>query len=421
MSILSSIWPFVAVVVGLAILPGIAPHLWESPLKRAGLLALPSAAACWQLGARAPHVLSESMAEYIAFMALLCSLYGVAGGILLEGGLKKGPISNLIWLAAGALGASVLGTTGASMLLIRPFVRAQAHRPKTAHTVVFFIIIVSNVGGMLLPLGDPPLYLGYLKGVPFLWTLKLWPAWLVSTTLLLALFYVLDRRAFAQEPKSRPVPREPLSIKGGHNLLFFAALVALVGLGPTLGLGHLSQSASMLAVLAASMVTTPKSLYRANSVSAAPMIEVATVFLALFITMPEALAMLVQLGPRLGPLGPEAYFWITGTLSALLDNAPCYLTMATLAQAQVGLSGSDLGMLAAHPAGEPALLAIAQGAVAMGAMTYIGNGPNLMVRAVANQSKLATPSFAGYLGWTIITLAPVLAFTRLLLGYTAGL
>jgi len=357
--------------------------------------------------------LAESLGEYLSFMALLASLYGVAGGIVVRGGLKRGPVGNLIWLAAGAGMASVVGTTGASMLLIRPFVRAQAGRKRAAHTVVFFIFLVSNVGGMLLPLGDPPLFLGYLRGVPFLWTWQLWPVWALCVALLLALFCAIDIWAYGQEPKRAPQPREPLSLGGGHNLLFFAALVAIVAFAPTLGLGPAAQSALMLGVLGLSYACTPTALYRQNELTLSPMIEVATVFFAIFVTMPDALAVLLALAPKLGPLSAEALFWTTGSLSAVLDNAPCYLSMATLAQGQLNLEGTSLAPLAAHPEGQPLLLAIAAGAVTMGAMTYIGNGPNLMVRAVAEQANLRPPSFFGYLAWAGATLLPVLVIVRL--------
>jgi Na+/H+ antiporter NhaD/arsenite permease-like protein len=353
------------------------------------------------------------LGEWATFMALLASLYGVAGGIELQGGLRPGPLGNLIWLTVGALLASVVGTTGASMLLIRPFVRAQAGRQRAAHTVVFFIFLVSNVGGMLLPLGDPPLFLGYLRGVPFLWTWQLWPFWALCVALLLAVFVAIDVWAYRQEPQRAPRPRQPLHLAGGHNLLFFAVLVSIVAFAPTLHLVPWQQSLLMLGVLAVSYLCTPRALYRRNEVTLGPMIEVATVFFAIFATMPDALAVLLAVAPKLGPLGPEALFWTTGGLSAILDNAPCYLSMATLAQGQLHLTGTTLAPLAAHPQGRPLLLAIAAGAVTMGAMTYIGNGPNLMVRAVAQQAKLRPPSFVGYLAWAMVTLLPVLVIARL--------
>lgn len=407
--------PFACVIIALALLPSVLPHLWESPGRRLAVLMLPCAAAIWAMGDRAPHVLTESLTDYVAFMALLVSLFGVAGGIVVQGGLKRGPLGNVLWLTLGALLASFVGTTGASMLLIRPFVRAQAQRRYSAHTVVFFIFIVANVGGMLTPLGDPPLFLGYLKGVPFAWTLRLTPAWLLSLGMLLPLFYALDTWRYRQEPLSAELPREPLHIEGGHNLLFFALLVLVVACAPWLQLHALSQAALMLAVLALSYATTHAKIYRHNGVTLAPMVEVATVFLAVFITMPDALATLTEAAPHFGPLGQETFFWLTGGLSAVLDNAPCYVTMATLAQSQLQLTGASLAPLAADARGCDLLMAIATGAVTMGAMTYIGNGPNLMVRAVAQEAKLQVPSFMGYVAWSVATLLPVLVLMRLAL------
>lgn len=407
--------PFFCVLLGLAVLPGVAPHLWEAPGRRLGLMLVPCVFSIVAMGPRAPHVLQESLQEYVAFMALLMSLYGVASGIVITGGLKRGVTANVLWLALGGLLASGLGTTGASMLLVRPFFRAQAQRTFTAHTVVFFIFIVSNVGGMLLPLGDPPLYLGFLKGVPFAWTLRLAPMWGLTLALLLALFAVIDAWAWKREPIRNNAAVPPLRLQGSHNLVLFALLVALVALAPRYQLPVLAQAGLQLTVLLISWACTKPTTYRNNGASIAPMVEVATVFLALFVTMPDALAVLHTQAQSFGALSQETFFWLTGSLSAVLDNAPCYLAMATLAQAQLHLDGPSLTELASSAGGGQLLLAIAAGSVTMGAMTYVGNGPNLMVRAVAQEARLQAPSFVGYLAWSGATLLPIVVLVRVAL------
>lgn len=413
-----AIAPFAAVILSLALMPAIAPHLWESPVKRALWLLVPTLVAAARAGF-ASHPMGESLAEYAAFLALLVSLYGVAGGIVLRPRAAPGVATNTSYLAAGAVLASVMGTTGASMLLVRPFCQAQAGRRYARHTVVFFILLVSNVGGMLTPLGDPPLYLGFLRGVPFTWTLYLAPAWALGTSMLLAQFAALDAWAWRREsvrPAAPTAKTDAPRVQGWHNVGLFGLLVATIALGPVWGLGQAAQSCALLGWFALSYFSTPAALYRTNGVTTAPMVEVATVFLAIFITMPSALGQLIPWAAAQGALGAESFFWLTGALSAVLDNAPCYLSFAAMAATQCGLGPTELGALAMHPEGQSWLIAISEGAVMMGALTYIGNGPNLMVRAVAVSGGLMVPTFFGYVAWAALTLGPVLVAVRLILG-----
>jgi Na+/H+ antiporter NhaD/arsenite permease-like protein len=334
---------------------------------------------------------------------------------------------NTAILAAGAVLASLVGTTGASALLIRPLLRANAHRARATHIVVFFIFIVANAGGLLTPLGDPPLFLGFLRGVPFAWTLRLAPAWALVNGVLLALFAAFDRIARVRERgKPRP-PRPsdpalevgPLRLEGALNLLWLLGIVGVVFVTGKLGerLGHLQtlvQVAGMVLFAVLSWRTTPHAVREGNRFSWAPMVEVATIFLGVFVTMIPALSYLEQRGASLGVTQPWQFFWASGALSSVLDNAPTYLTFASLAvgvtDAGTGLlASSGLGALAAHPTGQHLLAAVSCGSVMMGAVTYIGNGPNFMVKAIAEQHRVRTPSFFGYVVWSGLILLPVFA------------
>jgi Na+/H+ antiporter NhaD/arsenite permease-like protein len=363
-------------------------------------------------------------------MALLVALFAISGGIRLRGALIGTPLVNTALLAAGAVLASLIGTTGASALLIRPLLRANAHRARPTHLVVFFIFIVANAGGLLTPLGDPPLFLGFLRGVPFAWTLRLAPAWALVNGVLLALFAAFDRIAIVRE-RGKPRPTRPsdpalevgpLRIEGGINLLWLLGIVGVVFatglLGPHLvrfpQVQTLVQVAGMALFAGLSWVTTPRGVREGNRFSWAPMVEVAAVFLGVFVTMIPALSYLEQRGASLGVTQPWQFFWASGALSSVLDNAPTYLTFASLAvgvtDAGAGLlSATNLGALAVHPTGQQLLAAVSCGSVMMGAVTYIGNGPNFMVKAIAEQHRVRTPSFFGYMAWSCAILLPVFA------------
>ena len=405
-----SVAHFVAMLASIALLPLVWPHGWESNRTR-GLVAFGlGAPVAIGMALRAPDVVGHTAWEYLAFIVLLGSLYVTAGGIILRGRLPGRPMVNAGLLGLGALLASLIGTTGASMLLIRPLLRANAGRARQAHVVVFFIFLVSNIGGLLTPLGDPPLFLGFLRGVPFGWTLRLVAPWGLSCGVLLALFYGIDRVLFAREANPLPHHRDdkvPLELGGVLNFAWLAALVALILASGAWHLPAGTQEVGMLAIGALAWTTTPAGLRRENGFSWAPMAEVAIVFAGIFATMMPALAILNARGGELGITEPWQFFWLTGLLSSLLDNAPTYLTFTATASALLGTDAGSLGELLASARGETLLAAISMGAVMMGANTYIGNGPNFMVKAVAEAHGVRMPNFFGYMGVAMATLLPL--------------
>jgi Na+/H+ antiporter NhaD/arsenite permease-like protein len=428
-----AVFPFVAFLLLIASLPLVAGRLWErNGVKLALSIVAGIPAIVYLLGQAhdGPTLLLRTGCDYVAFMALLGALFAISGGICLRGALVGTPVINTAFLAAGAVLASVIGTTGASALLIRPLLRANAHRARATHLVVFFIFIVANAGGLLTPLGDPPLFLGFLRGVPFTWTLRLAPAWALVNGVLLALFALLDTLAFRRQ-RGKPLPARPsdpaleigpLRLEGGINVAWLLGIVAVVFatglLGPRLAgspqLLTLIQVAGMALFAGLSWVTTPRAVRAVNRFSWAPMVEVAAIFLGVFITMLPALGYLEQRGASLGVTQPWQFFWASGALSSVLDNAPTYLTFASLALGVSDggsgtLSAAGIGALTSHPVGAPLLAAVSCGAVMMGAVTYIGNGPNFMVKAIAEQHHVRTPSFFGYVAWSGAILLPLFA------------
>jgi len=351
------------------------------------------------------------LGDYIPFMALLSSLYVIAGGIHLSGDLRPTPAVNSAFLGAGAFLSSFIGTTGASMLLVRPLIRTNHERRRKAHTVVFFIFLVSNTGGCLTPLGDPPLFLGYLRGVPFGWTARsLFLPWLFVNVALLFLFYLWDRAAYARE-KPADLARDvievrPLRLRGWLNFLWLIAVVATVATvdhqRPFLGTGWTPplflRECLLLFLAALSLYATPGSrgLRRQNDFTFAALGEVACLFLGIFICMQTPIEYLKARGPELGLKSPAEFFWATGALSSFLDNAPTYVVFFTAAGG-AGIPEQSL------------LVAISLGAVFMGANTYIGNGPNFMVKAIAEKSGVKMPSFFGYMAYSGCVLLPLFA------------
>jgi Na+/H+ antiporter NhaD/arsenite permease-like protein len=398
---LYAVLPFVAMLLGIAFLPLAAPHWWERNANKLLLscaLGLP-VAAYYLL--RQPAALLHTGEEYVSFILLLASLYVIAGGIRLTGDLEATPLTNAAFLAVGSVLASFLGTTGASMLLIRPLLQTNRERTRVTHTVVFFIFLVSNIGGLLTPLGDPPLFLGYLQGVPFAWTFRLWRHWLLAVGPLLVVYWVWDRVAYAREPTAAVrldrATREPLRVQGAENGLWLAGVVLAVAF-----LRAPWREAMMLVLAALSMWRTPRAVRAANGFTAHPMVEVAALFFGIFLTMIPALELLRLRGDELGVREPWQFFWATGVLSSFLDNAPTYLTFLALAQG-LGLGGAVVGV----PHG--ILAAISVGAVFMGANTYIGNAPNFMVKAIAEEAKVRMPSFVGYMAYSGAILLPLFA------------
>ena len=390
--------PFVTILLALAVLPLATPWFWESNARKlvvATLLGLPVLV----LYARHdPAALVRTGHDYVSFIALLGSLFVVTGGILATGDLEAAPRTNTAFLAAGAVLASLIGTTGASVLLIRPLLSTNQERRHVAHTVVFFIFIVSNTGGCLTPLGDPPLFLGYLRGVPFTWTLRLLPHWLLVNGLLLAVYYLCDRRAHAREPVPELVRDrtaiQPLRIRGKRNLVLLLVLVASAA-----GLRSPHREIVMLALAGISLAATPKAVHEENRFTFHAIAEVAALFAGIFLTMLPALDILHARGAALGLTSPRQFFWATGLLSSFLDNAPTYLTFLAVAQS-LGLPAQVVGVT------HEVLAAISAGAVFMGANTYIGNGPNFMVRAIAEERGVRMPSFGGYMLYSGAVLIP---------------
>jgi Na+/H+ antiporter NhaD/arsenite permease-like protein len=428
--------PFAAFLLVIAITPLLFGHFWEKNRNKFLLAVLASLPVLGYLLFGAEHGgewLHHSLREYVAFIALLASLFIISGGVYLRGSLTGTPAVNTSLLGIGALLASFIGTTGASMLLIRPLLRANEKRSRRVHLVIFFIFIVSNGAGMLTPLGDPPLFLGFLRGVPFFWTLQLALPWLLVNGILLALFYVLD--AILANREERPAARleevhEPLRVEGGLNFLWLLGVIGVIYVmgkyGHAISSNHDVQAAvqvgGMLAMAALSLALTPRSVREANRFGWHPIVEVAALFIGIFITMVPALKFLEAKGAsgEIQLTHAWQFFWMTGILSSFLDNAPTYLTFATLATGVVnkltgaGLSAENLGALAAHPLGASFLKAISCGAVFMGANTYIGNGPNFMVKAIAEENGVRMPSFFGYMLWSCGILLPLFGLVTLL-------
>jgi len=411
---------FVIMLLSIAILP-LTPlhHWWESNLNKLIVgLALAAYPLLW-LTVLQPnmHALEETVHEYISFIVLLGTLFYVSGGILLTGDLKATPTTNLAFLGIGTLMASFVGTTGASMLLIRPILRTNHERRYKVHVVVFFIFLVSNIGGSLLPIGDPPLFLGYLQGVPFTWTLSLWPQMLLVVVILLGIFYAMDRHFYARESvlaKAQDAAGvEPLRIEGGTNAAWLLAIVLCVAfIRPEHG--AFVREIAMVACAFGSHFTTQQGVRRRNQFSWFPILEVAALFIGIFLTMIPALMILKAQGGELGVDSPARFFWVAGALSSFLDNAPTYLVFFKTAQGMVEqgiLTSSDMVAEVGIPT--VVLQAISLGAVFMGANTYIGNGPNFMVKAIAEEQRVEMPSFFGYMKWSGLILIPVFILVTL--------
>ena len=425
MSTLLPTWtvlPFVGLLASIAILPLAAPRFWEKNRNRAWItaaFALPFAAGLWlRLPSEAPHVLGHALRDYASFICLLGALYVIAGGVYVRGSLAGSPLSNTMLLGIGAVLANLIGTTGASMVLIRPLLRANRPRRRRAHVVVFFVFVVSNCGGLLTPLGDPPLFLGFLKGVPFAWTLGLWPVWLLANGLILFVFHFVDTWILQREELERKgsqledvLRHEPPGIVGWRCLALLAGVVLVVLGSGRWRWGFGVQEALMIALAVTAYAWTKPETRRANAFTFAPIVEVAVLFAGIFVTMIAPLEILNARGEELGLARPFRFFWATGILSSFLDNAPTYLTFAASAcgRAGVGVDGPHyLGdFLAQAPENAAVLGAISCGAVLMGSMTYIGNGPNLMVKAIAEENGVRMPSFGGYMLWSAAVLLPI--------------
>ncbi len=414
----SLLWaiPFALILLQIAAWPLIAPRWWA---KNYPWVTLPLGiiVAVYYVFFRdaTPHMLHTGH-EYLSFICLIGSLYVVSGGIHvgLPGG-KFSPTQNVVLLAIGAVIANVFGTTGASMILIRPFIRGNQWRFSKFH-IVFFIFIVSNCGGALTPIGDPPLFLGYLRGVPFFWVLNaLWFQWAVGITVLLAMFFIIDLRSFKkQAAEDKQVALQPNAIifDGLQNLFFIFVIVGAAFISEPI----LLREGIMIAAAVGSYLTTKKDIHKQNNFNFHPIQEVAILFAAIFAAMVPALDWLSANASSIGITTASQFYWMTGSLSAMLDNAPTYLNFLT---ASMGIYGLDVGSKAdvvkfAMEHGDM-LRSISISAVFFGAMTYIGNGPNFMCKAIAEHEKVPTPSFIEYAGkYAIPMLAPVLIITYFL-------
>ena len=435
--------PFVGMLLCIAICPLVIPEKWEKWrwlfVLFWSLLFLIPFALTYNVPTMVDQLLESLVGDYLTFIVLLFGLFCVAGNICLEGDLAGTPKTNVLLLLIGTALASWIGTTGASMVMIRPILRANRWRSKCVQTVVFFIFLVSNIGGCLTPIGDPPLLMGFMRGVPFTWELQhLLPIMALNVVVLLAIYFVMDQRAYR---KDLAAGRKPLSggaklrLSGAHNIVFMLVIVLAVVLsgvlpgmplfqnaaGDVLGIhifGSVSLSyptlieiAMILAAAFLSFKTTKKDVRTKNNFTWGAIEEVAVLFIGIFINMIPALLFLNAHGADLGLTEPWQMFWATGALSSFLDNTPTYLVFMTTAGALGAAEGvvTTVGTIAV-----PMLIAISCGAVFMGANTYIGNAPNFMVKSIADENGVKMPSFFGYMAWSVGILIPVFLIDTLL-------
>ena len=440
--------PFAGMLLSIAIFPLVKPEWWEHNMLKVAIF--------WSLLFLVPfgiafgghmlifQILEIVLLDYLPFIVLLFGLFVAAGGIVLKGSIVGTTKTNIIMLLIGTLLASWVGTTGAAMLMIRPIIKANAWREKKAHVVVFFIFMVANIGGCLTPVGDPPLFLGFLRGVPFFWTMRLLPIMLFNVAILSIVFIIMDKRSYKKEIADGRSPqdmignnaKEPIKIEGAHNFIFILMIVGAVILngllpnfpafadqvtgevygidvfgGVILQYNSIIQMAIILIAAFLSMKTTKKSTRELNSFTFAPIEEVAKLFIGIFLTMIPALALLKANGASLGLVHPWQFFWMTGALSSFLDNAPTYLVFMTTA----GSIGFTEGIVTTVGTIAPKILmAVSAGAVFMGANTYIGNAPNFMVKSIAEENKIKMPSFFGYMAWSLAILIPVFLLDTLI-------
>ena len=419
--------PFAGMLLTLALFPLVAAHHWERVQAPASLLwvvlALGLMWASLPAGTGFAAVYGSKTAatleDYVAFIVLLGTLYVISGGIYFSGGVPGTPGRNVAMLLLGSVLANFVGTTGAAMLLVRPMIRDNLGRKRQTHVIIFLIFIVCNVAGLLTPIGDPPLFLGYLQGVPFFWTLKLLPQWGFAVGVLLLVFYGIDSWIARKDGLPEPEPVEPLELHGRSNLLLLAGVIGAVILSGTVHTGisfslfglreiHLEsllRDAVLVTLALASLRFTSRHARTQNGFNFAPLREVAVLFFGIFVTMGPALMLMQERGAELGLGTPASYFWYSGILSSFLDNAPTYMTFLAAAQGELGAAHAI--ELTRSAAGEAVLAALSTGSVFMGANTYIGNGPNFMVKAIAERSGVPMPGFFGYMVWSCAILLPL--------------
>lgn len=415
-----SLIPFIGMLLSIAVLPLAIPKWWDSNRNKVILSVVVSLPVLFVVLPCNPNLLLHSLMDYFSFLVLLGVLFLISGGIYIRGAFAGTPLVNTIYLGIGALLANLIGTTGASMLLIRPYMRANHARRRRSHLVIFFIFVVSNTAGLLTPLGDPPLFLGFLRGVPFQWTLSLLPQWAFVVGLLLLVFNIFDQYVFMKEDVETPgalaeevQPKRRLHIQGSINFLYLLGVMAAAGLSGYFGWPRGVQESLMLAMGLLSWFTTPRSVHEANHFHFHPIAEVAALFLGIFVTMIPALEILNARAVALNLREPWHFFWMSGILSSVLDNAPTYLTFTAMASGMVGGSAENLRALLNSGLGERLLAAVSCGSVFMGANTYIGNGPNFMVKSIAERSGVKMPSFGGYMIYSGLVLIPLFVVVTL--------
>ncbi|MDX9911543.1 MAG: sodium:proton antiporter [Phycisphaerales bacterium] len=420
--------PFGVMLLSIALMPFINERFWHSHFPDFAFLLGGIVAAYYLTGFSGPeyshgltygqYQLKHTAIEYYSFIALIGGLFVASGGILVDVRTPGRPLANTILLAIGAVIANIVGTTGASVLLIRPFMRMNKGRLNPMH-VVFFIFIVSNCGGCLTPIGDPPLYLGFLKGVPFFWTLEhLWSSWAFTIGMLLALFFAYDTRVGRGDAGPVDPAQRGLRVSGMSGIIALALIIGGVFIDPLLkkhaGIEGVPVGATfqLLVAIGAYMIANREN-QRANEFSFFPVKEVGLLFIGIFATMMPALGYLATHGSQLGIDSPTTFYFATGALSAFLDNAPTYLNFMQVAFGEVAITPENIHAFTSTRTGSHDLMAISLGAVFFGAMTYIGNGPNFMVKAIAEASGLKMPSFFGYLARSLAFLLPLLIITWL--------
>lgn len=430
--------PFAGMLLSIAICPLVNGAWWEKFKGAAvlfwSLLFLVPFAIGNGVGTALNHFLKVILGDYISFIVLLFGLFCVAGNIRIRGTLAGTPKINVLLLLIGTLLSSWVGTTGASMLLIRPVIRANSWRKRKVHTMVFFIFLVSNIGGCLTPVGDPPLLMGFMHGVPFTWSFHLLPVFLLNVVLLLALYFIIDSRAYKKDLSDGAKPKasektEKIGLEGAHNLIFLLCIVGAVILSGslaninaffgngikiegevTLTFATMIEMAIILLSAFLSFKTTKKEVRTANNFSWGAIQEVAVLFIGIFITMIPALLILSARGSELGITKNWQMFWATGALSSFLDNTPTYLVFFETA-VSLHATNEAIGSVMIP---QTMLMAISCGAVFMGANTYIGNAPNFMIKSIAEENNIKMPSFFGYLFWSVCCLIPVFLIDTLI-------
>jgi Na+/H+ antiporter NhaD/arsenite permease-like protein len=402
------ILPFVLLLLLIALAPLFFSDWWNTHYPKVSLSFGGFVIAYYLFYFNSNEIVFHTISEYISFIVLIGALFIVSGGIHISTKDLTSPKENVLLLFVGAILANLLGTTGASMLLIRPWIKMNKARIQPYH-IVFFIFIVSNIGGSLTPVGDPPLFLGYLKGIPFWWiTAKTFPIWITAVGLLLLIFYILDRKNFNKQTKSviKEIERTDIwKIDGFINFLFLGIILLAVFIKSP---PFLRESVIIVTAFT-SYFATKKTIHTANHFSFHPIQEVAILFAGIFATMIPALELLHAQARTMTSLTPSFFYWNTGLLSSFLDNAPTYLSFFSIAEGNVNTTSLPISELILHPSFSSYIIAISIGAVFFGANTYIGNGPNFMVKSIADHYKVPTPSFIRYIThYTIPFLIPVL-------------